>query len=115
MNFKQYYINSNKYSITLLYSTKSYHLSFESIWNNLMHFLTLFTTQRYTIIEEYHEQKFFVIYYKYYFTTKQIEIWSNKESATKRLKELNLEMMNKKNSKLESKRIYKEIVKQCNK
>jgi len=80
-----------------------------------MYSLTLFTTKRYTIIEEYHEQLFYVIYYKYFFITKQIEIWSDKKSATKRLKELNEKLINDKNLKLESKRIYKEIVKQCNK
>ena len=50
-----------------------------------MYDLTLFTTRRYVIKKE---GEYYSIYYKFYFTTKLIEKWKDKENATKRLIEL---------------------------
>ena len=50
-----------------------------------MYDLTLFTTRRYIIREEY---GYFYIYYKFYFTDELVEKWVKKEKAIERVKEL---------------------------
>ena len=85
MNFKKYYINGWKYSIYLIYRGEQYSFEFEGTWNGWMYKLTLFTTRRYVIVEEY---GYFSIYYKFYFTNELVEKWEKKEKALERVKEL---------------------------
>lgn len=88
MNFKRFYINGHKYSVTILYRTKIYRLHFENFWNTLMYKLTDYTTAKYLVKEE---KPYFVVYLKKSFTFELtfIEKWIDKEKAKDRMKELN--------------------------
>jgi hypothetical protein len=46
MNFKKFYINGGRFSITILYQTKYIRLHFENWWNTLMYKLTVWTTKK---------------------------------------------------------------------
>lgn len=84
MNFNKFYINGNRYTFIILYRMKMYRFGFERIWNDFMCKLTDFTTTRYLVKEK-------TVYLKKSFTFELtfIEKFENKESAIKRMKELN--------------------------
>ncbi len=46
INFKRFYINGNRFSLTILYRNKIIRLHFEAWWNGLMCKLTLMTTKK---------------------------------------------------------------------
>lgn len=85
MNFKRFYINGNRFSFYIIYRSKIHRFEFENTWNTIMYRFTMFTTQRYVIVEEH---GYFSIYYKYYFSNRLVEKWVNKEDAKKRVTEL---------------------------